>query len=308
MASSRGLLEDLRVGSEVAVGRAFGAARRLLHRLLWLEAGRGGDRESSPAELLARRMRRVSQQLPDMPTVTEEAAQGAADAAAGAAMAASAAAAAAGPGGGASAPARPAGGAPSRRSARRPPLKSLLRSGRHWEEDLSVWTASDVILREGYPLEQHSVTTQGEPPRPVRPMLAPLPMATGQGSTPGGAACLMGPPRPRPARLPCRRRLRAADAPHPAPRRPRRRLLPARRARHLAGMGERLNLAAAISCLCVHLCINSRPAGLTHSRQGGLRPQRRWRTAQPRAATPQVSNGVVGSAAFAAYDAGFDVW
>ena len=53
MASSRGLLEDLRVGSEVAVGRAFGAARRLLHRLLWLEAGRGGDRESSPAELLA---------------------------------------------------------------------------------------------------------------------------------------------------------------------------------------------------------------------------------------------------------------
>ncbi|KAI7841938.1 hypothetical protein COHA_004465 [Chlorella ohadii] len=35
----------------------------------------------------------------------------------------------------------------------------MLRSGRHWEEDLSVWTASDVILREGYPLEQHSVTT-----------------------------------------------------------------------------------------------------------------------------------------------------
>ncbi|EFN54341.1 hypothetical protein CHLNCDRAFT_24871 [Chlorella variabilis] len=46
-----------------------------------------------------------------------------------------------------------------RRRALRPPLKSLLRSGRHWEEDLSVWTASDVILREGYPLEQHSVTT-----------------------------------------------------------------------------------------------------------------------------------------------------
>ncbi|KAL4458518.1 hypothetical protein ABPG75_013383 [Micractinium tetrahymenae] len=166
MGSSRGLLEDLRVGSEVAVGRAFGAVRRLLHRLLWLDAGRGGDRESSPAELLARRMRRVSQQPPGMPRVEEEAEGRTADAAAGAALAATAAAAAGGRGAGASAPAAPAQPAPaalqrrSGRGGRPPPLKSLLRSGRHWEEDLSVWTASDVILREGYPLEQHSVTTQ----------------------------------------------------------------------------------------------------------------------------------------------------
>lgn len=176
MASSRGLLEDLRVGSEVAVGRAFAAARRALHRLLWLDAGRGGDRERSPAELLARRMRRVSSQQPGMPAVEEEATDGTADAAAGAAMAATAAAASAGRGAGASAPTQPAAAAPPRRagrSVRRSRLKSLLRSGRHWGEDLSVWTASDVILREGYPLEQHSVTTQGKPARTACPVPRP---------------------------------------------------------------------------------------------------------------------------------------
>ncbi len=183
MARSRGLLEDLRVGSEVAVGRAFGAARRTLHRLLWLDAGRGGDRERSPAELLARRMRRAPQQPAAMPAVAEGTLEGAADAAAGAAMAATGAAAAAGPGGSASAPARPADAAPTKRGGRRPPLKSLLRSGRHWEEDLSVWTASDVILREGYPLEQHSVTTQGEAAHPAWPLLLAvmMPFWTGYG-------------------------------------------------------------------------------------------------------------------------------
>jgi hypothetical protein len=144
MMSSRGLLEELRVGIEVAVGRGFNAARRTLHRLLWLDGGAADS--DSPADLLERRMRRRATP-PPMPPLVEEGVeeqqqgegqeQGKAAAGAGAARA-------------------------PRRSGGRPPLRSLLRSGRHWEEDLSVWTASDVILREGYPLEQHSVTTSGE--------------------------------------------------------------------------------------------------------------------------------------------------
>lgn len=155
MISGRGLLEDLRVGAEVGVGRAFNAVHRAINRMLWLEnsdeAGGGRSRRrlvpsdsDSPADLLARSMRRRA----PLPTLPEEAeGQAAAAAAAAAADAGLAAATAA---------------RPPRRRSRRPTLKSLLRSGRHWEEDLSVWTASDVILREGYPLEQHSVTTAGE--------------------------------------------------------------------------------------------------------------------------------------------------
>ncbi|KAL4859312.1 Dolichyl-diphosphooligosaccharide--protein glycosyltransferase subunit [Chlorella vulgaris] len=147
MISGRGLLEDLRVGAEVGVGRAFNAVHRAINRMLWLdnsdEAGGGRSRRrlvpsdsDSPADLLARSMRRRA----PLPTLPEEAeGQGAAAAAADAGLAAATAA------------------RPPRRRSRRPTLKSLLRSGRHWEEDLSVWTASDVILREGYPLEQHSM-------------------------------------------------------------------------------------------------------------------------------------------------------
>eukprot|EP00887_Chlorella_sp_A99_P006357 scaffold3.g6357.t1 len=62
--------------------------------------------------------------------------------------------------------AAPAGGPPSlgRGSGGgrwpRPPLESM-GAARHWE-DLHVWTASDVILRAGYPLEEHTVTTSDE--------------------------------------------------------------------------------------------------------------------------------------------------
>ena len=223
------------MGAEVAVGRAFAAARRLLRRVLWLDGGGDGGGASggrlacagsdtdSPADLLARRMR--CRTPPPLPVVAEE------EAAAMEAAAAAAAAAAEGSAATARAP---------RRRALRPPLKSLLRSGRHWEEDLSVWTASDVILREGYPLEQHSVTTSGE-----------------EGGQPGGAGWLgslpglcdtsrnrrtasLSPLLRRAAcgpslRLPCRR-LCAADAPHPAPRWQRRGLLPAWRAGHKLGV------------------------------------------------------------------------
>ncbi len=161
MIDSRGLLEEWRLGCEVAVGRTFGAARRFLHRLLWLDEGSSGSgsgrhrssRAGSPADLLERRMRRSTPPPQHMAAVSEEAAaagEAAAEATSGAVAAGSGAAAAG------------AGAAAARRSSRkRIPLRNMLRSGRHWEEDLSVWTASDVILREGYPLEQHSVTTPG---------------------------------------------------------------------------------------------------------------------------------------------------
>lgn len=153
MVSSRGLLEDLRLGTEVALGRAFGAARRLLHRVLWLDvdgdgSAHGGIRSDadSPADLLERRMRRRSMPPPaGLAAVAEEASAAAGEAA-----------------------------APRRRRAKRIPLRNLLRSGRHWEDDLSVWTASDVILREGYPLEQHSVTTSGAAAVPGRKSAACL--------------------------------------------------------------------------------------------------------------------------------------
>lgn len=157
MVSGRGLLEDLRLGSEVAVGRAFGAVGRAVRMLLLMDIGSSsGSSADSPADLLARGMRRREATPPlDSVAEGEEAAAAAAGSAAGTAAGASAGAGATAPG-----PAAPEARA-ARRRARRPPLRSLLRSGRHWEEDLSVWTASDVILREGYPLEQHSVTTQG---------------------------------------------------------------------------------------------------------------------------------------------------
>ena len=242
MVSGRGLLEDLRLGSEVAVGRAFGAARRAVRALLLLDAGGAGgagrSSADSPADLLARRMRR-REATPPLDYVAE----GVEALAAPAGSAAGSAAAAAGPD--AAAPGTPAAEAlAARRRARRPPLRSLLRSGRHWEEDLSVWTASDVILREGYPLEQHSVTTQGAracgggpaawrplsqaAPRRLLPALQTPPRAV----TPLRLSPL--PPRPCPC---ARRRVRAAGAPHPAPRRARRRLLPARRAGHQPGLG-----------------------------------------------------------------------
>lgn len=157
MIGGRGLLEEWRLGCEVAVGRTFGAARRFLHRLLWLDDSSGGrlgsSRAGSPADLLERRMRRATPPPQHLAAVSEEAvaAGEAAAAATGSAMATGSGAAAA-----------DVGAAAARRPARkRIPLRNMLRSGRHWEEDLSVWTASDVILREGYPLEQHSVTTPG---------------------------------------------------------------------------------------------------------------------------------------------------
>lgn len=162
MVSGRGLLEDLRLGTEVAVGRVFGAIRHALHRLLLLDSfgsdasDAGGDsREDSPAELLERRMRR-RESTPPLGAVPEEA-EAAAISPPGSPAAAGRTAAAVG---GSAPPA-----AATARHKRRVNLRNLLRSGRHWEEDLSVWTASDVILREGYPLEQHSVTTTGGPGR-----------------------------------------------------------------------------------------------------------------------------------------------
>ena len=158
MIDSRGLLEEWRLGCEVAVGRTFGAARRFLHRLLWLDEGggsgrHGSSRAGSPADLLERRMRRSTPPLQHLATVSEEAAAaGEAAAAATSSAAATGAGAAAADTGAAAAP---------RPGRKRIPLRNMLRSGRHWEEDLNVWTASDVILREGYPLEQHSVTTPG---------------------------------------------------------------------------------------------------------------------------------------------------
>jgi hypothetical protein len=159
MIDSRGLLEEWRLGCEVAVGRTFGAARRFLHRLLWLDEGGSGSssgrcsgsRAGSPADLLERRMRRSTPPPQRLATVSEEAAAAGEVAAAATSSAVTT---------GAGAAAAHVGAAAARRPGRkRIPLRNMLRSGRHWEEDLSVWTASDVILREGYPLEQHSVTT-----------------------------------------------------------------------------------------------------------------------------------------------------
>jgi hypothetical protein len=254
MVARRGLLEDLRVGAEAGIDRAFGAVRRTLRRMLGLDGGeegpggaarrRGPASADSPGELLARSMRRRTppSALPPLPE------DGGAQQAAAADVAEA---------------------RTPRRAARRPPLRSLLRSGRHWGEDLSVWTASDVILREGYPLEQHSVTTAGGCPLlPARP-------AARRGQTPPCCPALLYPRRRCPAPLLSCSRFHAHPSPSTRP--------PPRPADGYV--------------LQVHRMPRHGARDVALFQHGVLDTSLGW-----------VANGVQGSAAFAAWDAGFDVW